>query len=209
MSWAAAAFSILALALAVGYGWYERTRPPARLVAMVATMAGLAALGRIAFAPLPNVKPTTDIVILTGYVLGGPPGFAVGATGALASNVVFGQGPWTPWQMAAWGLCGLLGAALGAATGRRVPRVPLALFCGAMGLLFGAIMDLSTFTTFSGGHTLAQYLAISATSLPFNVAHAVGNVVFCLAFGPALVRALERFRARLNITWIPVEVSRP
>ena len=90
-----------------------------------------------------------------------------------------------------------------------MPRVPLALFCGALGLLFGAIMDLSTFTTFSGGHTLGQYLAISATSLPFNVAHAVGNVVFCLAFGPALVRALERFRARLNITWIPLEVSRP
>jgi energy-coupling factor transport system substrate-specific component len=209
VTWAGAAFSILALALAVGYAWYERTKPPARLVAMVATMAGLAALGRIAFAPLPNVKPTTDIVILAGYVLGGAPGFAIGATGALASNVVFGQGPWTPWQMAAWGLCGLLGAMLGAATGRRVPRVPLALFCGALGLLFGAIMDLSTFTTFSGEHTLGQYLAISATSLPFNVAHAVGNVVFCLAFGPALVRALERFRARLNITWIPVEVSRP
>jgi energy-coupling factor transport system substrate-specific component len=209
VSWAGAAFSILALTLAVGYAWYERTKPPARLVAMVATMAGLAALGRIAFAPLPNIKPTTDIIILAGYVLGGAPGFAIGATGALASNVVFGQGPWTPWQMAAWGLCGLLGAGLGAATGRRVPRVPLALFCGALGLLFGAIMDLSTFTTFSGEHTLAQYLAISATSLPFNVAHAVGNVVFCLAFGPALVRALERFRARLNITWIPLEVSRP
>jgi energy-coupling factor transport system substrate-specific component len=209
VTWAGAAFSILALALAAGYAWYERTKPPARLVAMVATMAGLAALGRIAFAPLPNVKPTTDIVILAGYVLGGAPGFAIGATGALASNVVFGQGPWTPWQMAAWGLCGLLGAVLGAATGRRVPRVPLALFCGALGLLFGAIMDLSTFTTFSGEHTLGQYLAISATSLPFNIAHAVGNVVFCLAFGPALVRALERFRARLNITWIPLEVSRP
>jgi energy-coupling factor transport system substrate-specific component len=209
VSWAGAAFSILALTLAVGYAWYERTKPPARLVAMVATMAGLAALGRIAFAPLPNIKPTTDIIILAGYVLGGAPGFAIGATGALASNVVFGQGPWTPWQMAAWGLCGLLGAMLGAATGRRVPRVPLALFCGALGPLFGAIMDLSTFTTFSGEHTLGQYLAISATSLPFNVAHAVGNVVFCLAFGPALVRALERFRARLNITWIPLEVSRP
>jgi energy-coupling factor transport system substrate-specific component len=70
-------------------------------------------------------------------------------------------------------------------------------------------MDLSTFTTFSGERTLDQYLAISGTSLPFNVAHAVGNVVFCLAFGPALVRALERFRARLNITWIPLEVTRP
>jgi energy-coupling factor transport system substrate-specific component len=207
VTWAAAAFAILIGSLAAGYGWYERAKPTARMAAMVATLAGLAALGRIAFAPVPNVKPTTDIVVLAGYVLGGAPGFAIGATGALASNVVFGQGPWTPWQMAAWGLCGLLGAALGAATGRRVPRVALALFCGALGLLFGAIMDLSTFTTFSGEHTLAQYLAISGTSLPFNVAHAAGNVAFCLAFGPALVRALERFRARLHVTWIPLEAE--
>ena len=209
MTWAASAFAILLGSLAAGYGWYERAKPTARMAAMVATLAGLAALGRVAFAPVPNIKPTTDIVVLAGYVLGGAPGFAIGATGALASNVIFGQGPWTPWQMAAWGLCGLLGAALGAATGRRVGRVGLALFCGALGLLFGAIMDLSTFTTFSGEHTLDQYLAISGTSLPFNVAHAVGNVAFCLAFGPALVRALERFRARLHITWIPLEVSRP
>ena len=208
MSWIAASMVILGAALVAGFAWYERRHPTSRVLALVATLAALAALGRIAFAPLPNVKPTTDIVILAGYVLGGAPGFAIGATGALASNVVFGQGPWTPWQMAAWGLAGLLGAALGAATGRRVGRVPLALFCGAMGLLFGAIMDLSTFTTFAGGHTLGQYLAISGTSLPFNVAHAAGNVAFCLAFGPALVRALERFRARLNITWIPLEVSR-
>jgi len=207
MTWAASAFAILIGSLAAGYGWYERAKPTARMAAMVATLAGLAALGRVAFAPVPNVKPTTDIVVLAGYVLGGAPGFAIGATGALASNVIFGQGPWTPWQMAAWGLCGLLGAALGAATDRRVPRVALALFCGALGLLFGAIMDLSTFTTFAGGHTLGQYLAISGTSLPFNIAHAVGNVAFCLAFGPALVRALERFRARLHVTWIPLETE--
>jgi energy-coupling factor transport system substrate-specific component len=207
MTWTLAAFTILFLALGAGFAWYERTHPSSKVLALVATLAALAVLGRVAFAPLPNVKPTTDIVVFAGFALGAAPGFAVGAVTALASNVIFGQGPWTPWQMAAWGLCGLLGAALGAATGRRVPRVPLALFCGALGLLFGAIMDLSTFTTFSGERTLDQYLAISGTSLPFNVAHAVGNVVFCLAFGPALVRALERFRARLHVNWIPLEAE--
>ena len=51
------------------------------MLALVATLAALAALGRVAFAPLPNVKPTTDIVLLSGYALGGAPGFAVGAGG--------------------------------------------------------------------------------------------------------------------------------
>ena len=61
---------------------------------------------------MPNVKPTTDIVLISGYALGGGPGFAVGAIAGLASNFFFGQGPWTPWQMAAWGVTGVVGAGL-------------------------------------------------------------------------------------------------
>ena len=74
MSWVLASFLVLGLALTAGFGWYERSHPSARVLALVATLAALAALGRIAFAPLPSVKPTTDIVLLTGYVLGGAPG---------------------------------------------------------------------------------------------------------------------------------------
>ena len=87
----------------------------------------------------PNVKPTTDIVLLTGYVLGGAPGFAVGAVAALASNLFFGQGPWTPWQMAGWGGAGLLGAGLARVGGRELGRVSLAARLRASpALLFGA-----------------------------------------------------------------------
>ncbi len=112
MSWQLGAFALLALALAGGFAWYERVRPDARIVALVGTLAAFAALGRIAFAAVPNVKPTTDIVLISGYALGGGPGFAVGAIAGLASNFFFGQGPWTPWQMAAWGATGVIGAAL-------------------------------------------------------------------------------------------------
>src|SRR5689334_2919671 len=103
MTWQLAAYGLLGLALVVGFAWYERTHPSAKTLALVATLAALAAIGRIAFAPLPNVKPTTDIVLISGFTLGGAPGFAVGAIAAIASNLFFGQGPWTPWQMVAWG----------------------------------------------------------------------------------------------------------
>src|SRR5207237_3686143 len=115
MSWQLGAFAILFLALAGGFAWYERSRPDARIVALVATLAALAALGRIAFAAMPNVKPTTDIVLISGYALGPAPGFVVGALAGLTSNFFFGQGPWTPWQMAAWGITGLIGASLAVA----------------------------------------------------------------------------------------------
>jgi len=71
VTWQAAAFTILAVGLAAGFAWYERTKPDARLVALVGTLAAFAALGRIAFAPIPNVKPTTDIVLIAGFALGG------------------------------------------------------------------------------------------------------------------------------------------
>ena len=204
MSWELASFALLACALAAGFGWYERAQPSSKVLALVATLAALAALGRVAFAPLPNIKPTTDIVLLSGYALGGAPGFVVGAAGALASNLFFGQGPWTPWQMGAWGLVGVLGAALGAAAGRRLGRIALGVACFLAGFLYGAILDFSTWVTFSGEHTLGQFVAYSATSLGFNVAHAVGNLLFCLAFGPAFVRALLRFRARFEVRWQPL-----
>ncbi len=95
MSWQLASLALLAFALAVGFAWYEREEPPARVLALVAALAALAVVGRLAFAAIPNVKPTTDIVLFAGYALGAIPGFAVGAVTAIVSNIFLSQGPWT------------------------------------------------------------------------------------------------------------------
>ncbi len=207
MTYIAGSFLVLGAALVAGFAWYERTHPSTRVLALVATLAALAALGRIAFAALPNVKPTTDIVLIAGYVLGGAPGFVVGAIAALASNLFFGQGPWTPWQMVAWGGVGVSGALLARVAGRRLGRVPLALACAAAGLAYGVVMNLYDWVTYSGDHTWAKLVAAFATSFSFDVAHAVGNFVFCLAFGPALIHALARYRTRFEITWMPAAAA--
>ena len=208
MIWQLASFALLALALGAGFVWYERARPSAKVLALVATLAALAALGRVAFAPLPSVKPTTDIVLLSGYVLGGAPGFAVGSVAALASNVFFGQGPFTPWQMAAWGGVGVFGALLARLFGRDLGRWPLAAACALAGLAYGAFLDLHLWVMYSGEHSMSEYLVIAGRGLPFNLGHAAGNVVFCLAFGPLLARALQRYRDRLNVTWKPLPAPR-
>jgi LPXTG-motif cell wall-anchored protein len=203
MSWQLAAFTLLALVLAGGFVWYERARPPARLVALVAALAALAVAGRLVLAPVPNVVATTDIALITGYALGPAPGFAVGALAAPISNIWLGQGPWTAWQMAGWGLAGLGGAWLAMLTGRRLGRLWLAAACGAAGLAYGALLDLSVMVTYGGEQSLDRYLALSARGVPFNVAHALGNVAFALAAGPALVRMISRYRTRLEFTWRP------
>src|SRR5215211_5816021 len=201
MSWQSASFALLALVVVGGFAWYERSRPPSRIVALVAALSALAVAGRVLLAPVPNVVATTDIVFLTGYAIGGAPGFATGALAALISNLWLGQGPWTPWQMAGWGLVGIGGAGLASLSGRKLGRVGLATACGIAGLAYGALLDLSVMVTYGGEQSLDRYLALSARGVPFNVAHAAGNVALALVAGPALVRMLLRFRARTEFRW--------
>jgi energy-coupling factor transport system substrate-specific component len=197
MSWQLVSFLILAAVLIAGFGWYERSRPPAQVVALVAALAALAIAGRVAFAAFPNVKPTTDIVIFAGYALGPAAGFAVGAFAALISNFWFGQGPWTPWQMAAWGLCGILGAALALGT-RNVGRLTLAAVCGLAAVGYGAILNFSLMATYGGSLSWARFWILEGQAVPFEVAHATGNVAFALAAGPAMIKMLIRFRERFE-----------
>jgi len=202
VSWQLACLMLLGLGLAAGFGWYERDKPPARVVALVATLAALAVVGRLAFAAVPNVKPTTDIVLSAGYALGAVPGFMVGAIAALVSNIFFSQGPWTPWQMVGWGGVGIGGAVLAhVLKGREPSRLVLAAICGLAGFAFGAWMDLYQLTL-AAHQDLDSYLALSATSLPYNLAHAIGNVVFCLLIGPVFIRALRRYRRRMEVRWL-------
>lgn len=208
MSWQLAALSILVLVVAGGFAWYERSRPPARIIAVVAALAALGVAGRVALAPFPNVVATTDVALLAGYTLGGGPGFAVGALSGLVSNFWLGQGPWTPWQMAGWGLVGLFGAALATLSGRRLGRWGLAGVGAFAGLAYGALLDLSVMVSYGGEQSLDRYLALSARGIPFNIAHAAGNAALMLAAGPAMVRMLDRYRDRFEVKWRDAPLGR-
>jgi Prenyltransferase and squalene oxidase repeat len=201
MSWQAGILVLLFLTILGGFAWYERSRPPSQIVALVAALAALAVAGRVAFSPIPNVVPSTDIILIAGYALGGAPGFAVGALTGLVSNFWLGQGPWTPWQMAGWGMVGVLGAGLGALTGGRIGRLSLALACAFCGLAYGALLDVSLMVTYGGEQSLDRFLVLSARGLPFNVAHAAGNFTLALVAGPAMVRMLQRYRSRFEFAW--------
>jgi energy-coupling factor transport system substrate-specific component len=200
MSWPLASFLVVGVVLAIGWLAYERSRPSARMIAVVATLAAAAALGRDAFVALPDVKPITAMTLVVGYALGSLPGFTVGAVGMLASNVALGQGPYTPWQMAAWGLVGLFGAALGRLSRRRLGRVSLALACAVAALCAKEIMNLYTWTL-GASHTPAALLVAVGQGLPYDVVDVVASFLFGLAFAPELARLLGRMRERMDVRW--------
>jgi Prenyltransferase and squalene oxidase repeat len=202
LSWPVATFAIVLGVLVAGWLAYERSRPSARMTAVVGTLAAVAALGRDAFVALPDVKPITAMTLVVGYALGPIPGFAVGAIGMLASNIVLGQGPYTPWQMAAWGFVGLAGAALGRLSGRSMGRLGLALACAAMALVAKEIMNVYTWTL-GASHTPAAFFLVAGQGLPYDVTDTVASFLFGFAFGPELARLLGRVRARMTVEWKP------
>ncbi|HTA32611.1 MAG TPA: ECF transporter S component [Solirubrobacteraceae bacterium] len=208
MSWPIASFAVVGVVLAIGWLAYERRRPSARMAAVVAVMAALTALGRDAFVALPDVKPITAMTFVVGYALGPLPGFTVGALGMLVSNFMLGQGPYTPWQMAAWGTVGLAGAALGALSRGRIGRVPLALACALAALVAEEIMDLYTWTL-GAVHTPAAFLAVAGQGLPYDVTGVVASFLFGLAFAPELAQVLTRVRVRMDVTWAPTPEATP
>jgi energy-coupling factor transport system substrate-specific component len=193
---------VAALIVLYYYLRFEEKKADAKLVAIVGTMAALSVAGRCLFAAVPNVKPSTFIIIITGYVFGPLSGFMVGATTALVSNLFFGQGPWTIWQMLAWGLAGLVSGLLGP-KGLLEGRWKLALYCAAWGFAFGWIMNLYFVLGFVHPLSFRAFFATYAASSWFDLLHAGGNFAFAFVLGPALVAMLRRYQARLFFEPVP------
>ena len=175
------------------------------MVALVAALAALAVAGRLVFAPIPNVMATTDIVLITGYALGAGArlrGRRARRRSSPTSGSARDRGRRGRWRAGGWSALG--GAWLAALTRPPArPARPRDRLRRSPGFAYGALLDLSVMVTYGGEQSLDRYLALSARGLPFNVAHAVGNVALALAAGPALVRMLSRFRDRFEFTWRP------
>jgi energy-coupling factor transport system substrate-specific component len=192
-------------ALIVGLVFYERTRGGARELGLVAVLVAAATAGRIAFAAIPSAQPVTAIAIVTGVALGPRAGAAVGAGAALLSNTFLGQGPWTPWQMLLWGLAGASGGWL--APLLRRSRVALMAFGGAWGLVFGAGMDIWQLAAFGPALTLSAFIAVHARAVPFDLVHALTNVILLGVAGMPLIALLDRSARRMRGRWLTARAT--
>jgi len=199
--WGLLSFEIIFLALIFFYWAYERSPVSSREIAIIAVLGTIAAVGRVPFAMLPNVQPTTFLVIISGFVFGPQAGFMVGSTAAVVSNFFLGQGPWTPWQMFSWGLAGST-AGLIKIVYPQIGRRGMAVFHFLWGYLYGLIMNLWFWTAIISPLSLKSLLMICAASFWFDTLHALGNVAFYLLFGAGLVKMLERFRRKLEVNII-------
>jgi len=200
--WGLLASVIIVMALVLLYWGFEQGRVSSREVAVIAMLGTIAAVGRVPFAALPNIQPATFMVIISGFVFGPRAGFMVGSTAALVSNFFLGQGPWTPWQMFAWGLAGTSAGVMGIIFPRAGKKV-MTVFSFLWGYLFGWIMNLWTWTGFIHPLTWQSLVATYAASFWLDTFHAAGNATFYLLFGSSFVKILQRYRRKLEVTFLP------
>lgn len=196
--WGLLSAEIMVAALAFFYWRFEQGKATSREIALIAVLGAVAAVGRIPFAMLPNIQPVTFMVIVSGFVFGPQAGFMVGSTAALVSNFFLGQGPWTPWQMFAWGLAGI-SAGLIKMVCPGIGTRGMSIFSFIWGYLFGWIMNVWFWTAFVYPLSWQSFAATYAASFWFDTFHAVGNAAFYLLFGASFTRILQRFRRKLEI----------
>ena len=162
MSWQLVSFLILAVVLLGGFAWYERSRPPAQVVALVAALAALAIAGRIAFAAFPNVKPTTDIVIFAGYALGAGAGLRGRRARRAGLQLLVRAGTVDAVADGRLGALRRSSARRWRCGARNVGRLTLAAVCGLAAVGYGAILNFSLMATYGGDLSWAALLVLES-----------------------------------------------
>ena len=197
---------VVLCAIAPFFVIFESRRPQARELVMLAVMAALAVAARAAFIWLPGFKPMTAIIMIAGLAFGPSSGFLVGSLAALTSNFIFGQGPWTPWQMLAFGLCGLVFGALarrGIVTGEN-PGVAAHLGLAAGGGIFvvlvaGPILDTSSLFFMISSITPESVVAVYLAGFPMNCMQGAATFVTLLLVAKPLLDKLARMQRKYGM----------
>jgi energy-coupling factor transport system ATP-binding protein len=188
---------MLAEVLALFFISFEKKRPGAREVALVAVLCAMGVAGRSAFFMLPQFKPVAALVILCAAAYGPETGFIVGAGTMLASNLFFGQGPWTPWQMCAMGLVGYL---TGIVCRKGTCRLTLCLWSGiAVTVVYGVMVNFSSAIIYQPEITWATVLPYLISGAPFDLIHAGGTAIFIWLLAEPVLEKLCRVRQKFGL----------
>ena len=186
-------FGVAALAVVLFLAGFERKAVGSRRLVIVSVMTALCITGRF----IPLFKPITALTIITAMYLGGESGFLVGAMAALLSNFYFGQGPWTAFQMLAWGLIGLFAGYL--AQPMKKHRALLLLYGVLSGLVYSRAMDVWTVMWYDSTLNWSVYLSAIIAALPHTILYALSNFAFLWFLARPFGEKLERVKIKYGV----------
>ena len=184
---------VAVLSLLLFYTGIEEKKIGSRRMVLTAIFTALTVAGRF----IPVFKPVTALTVIAAVWLGAESGFLVGSLSALISNIYFGQGPWTPFQMLAWGLIGLFAGYLSQPLKNH--RWALLLYGVLSGVFFSFIMDIWTVLWYNGSFKWELYLAALVSAIPYTVIYAVSNFVFLFFLARPMGQKLERIKIKYGV----------
>ncbi len=184
---------IAVLAILLFMTGIEKKNIGSRRMVIVAVMTALAVIGRF----IPLFKPITALCVMAAIYLGAEAGFLCGALSVLISNIYFGQGPWTPFQMLGFGLIGLIAGYLSEPL--RKSRVLLILYGVLAGVAYSMMMDVWTVLWYSGSFDWSLYLTALVSALPFTALYAVSNAGFLLLLRKPMGEKLGRIKLKYGV----------
>lgn len=177
---------------------FEQSKPKPRDMVPIAVMSAIGALGRTLFGAIPSFTPVTAIIMITGMQFGARAGFLAGALSALASNMFLGQGPWTPWQMYAWGMIGLLAGIL-QRRGILKRRWILYVFGMLCGIGFGWFLNLQYIVSYVRPVTWSAILVSYVASAPMDIIHGLSTLLFLILLEKPWGKKLHRLKVKYGI----------
>jgi energy-coupling factor transporter ATP-binding protein EcfA2/uncharacterized membrane protein len=179
---------------------FESRKPQPRELIVIAVLCAIAVAGRAAFFMLPQFKPVVALVIIAAVAFGGETGFLVGAVTGFVSNMFFGQGPWTPWQMFAFGIIGFLAGVLFRKGLLRRNRTALSAFGGlATFFIYGGIMNPAAVLMFQARPVKEMFYLAYIQGVPFDLVHAAATVTFLWLISRPMLEKLDRIKLKYGL----------
>ncbi len=179
---------------------FESRKPKARELVIISVLCGMAVAGRAACFMLPQFKAATAIVIIAGICFGGETGFLVGAVSGFVSNFFFGQGPWTPWQMFAFGIIGFFAGILFKKSILPKTRMSLSVFGFlAVLIIYSGIMNPASVIMWQSKITWEMIVSAFVVGVPFDLIHAASTAFFLWFISEPMIEKLERIKIKYGL----------
>ncbi|MGX7413318.1 ECF transporter S component [Enterococcus caccae] len=200
----ASQYQIISMLLVIGacfpiYYRYERKQINIKELVLIAVLIAIAVLSRFLFYMIPAITPMTAIIIISGICLGAEVGFLVGSLSAITSNILFGQGPWTPFQMFSWGMIGLVAGVPWLQKRLKKRYWFLALYGILAGFFFSFFMDLWTVFSIDRYFSWQRYLALLLSAIPYTISYCFSNAFFSCFLFRTIQKKLQRILIKYDI----------
>ncbi|MBE5893191.1 MAG: ECF transporter S component [Lachnospiraceae bacterium] len=192
---------LILLAFVVFFFSYERRKPQAREMVTLSVMSAIAIASRAAFAMIPFFKPINGIIMITGMAFGPGAGFLTGVVSAFVSNFIFGQGPWTPWQMFAYGVGGAIAGWL---RKKDIMHEELKLQTALVGYaliqaVVGPLLDVCSIFTMSNTITAQYVITIFGSGLIPNAIHGLATALTLFLLVKPMMEKLNRMKIKYGM----------